>query len=88
MTDFPLVMVWWHDSRRPASEWLRLSDFVPESICHCCSVGYVVYEDGKQLALAPTIADANSDDPQISGTIQIPIECIVKRQIVKSSAFS
>jgi len=85
MNDNPLVAVWWFDSRRPAGEWLRLDDFEPEEICCCCSVGYLVHEDDEQLALAPNIADADSDNPQISGIIQIPVSCVTKRRTLKFS---
>ena len=80
---FPLVAVRWLDSRRPAGAWLRLSDFEPEGACDCLSVGYVVYEDDTLLAIAPNIADADSEDPQISGTIEIPVCAVVEKQMLK-----
>ena len=83
MTKFPLVVVRWLDSRRPATAWLRLSDFEPEGVCDCLSVGYIIYENETQLAIAPNIADADSEDPQISGTIEIPVCAVVERQILK-----
>ena len=83
MTKFPLVVVRWLDSRRPAAAWLRLSDFEPDGVCDCLSVGYIIYEDETQLTIAPNIADADSEDPQISGTIEIPVCAVVEKKILK-----
>lgn len=72
-------MVEWEDSRQPSAEWKRLSQFEPEGICDCVSVGFLIYDGEDYKSLASNMADVGSkENMQASGVINIPIACIKK----------
>lgn len=79
----PLVVIWWEDSRQPASAWARLSDLTaePEAV-QCASVGWLIH-DGDVKQLVPNMGDLGSDDPQASGLIQIPARCVIRVDRIK-----
>ncbi|MCH8328403.1 MAG: phosphodiester glycosidase family protein [Candidatus Marinimicrobia bacterium] len=44
-----LVMIEWEDSRRPTSGWERLTEYEPEGVCDCVSVGFLVHNGEVQV---------------------------------------
>ena len=79
MDSATLVMIEWVDSRQPSPSWTRLTQFKPEGICDCVSVGFLVYDGEDYKALAANMADISSDENmQASGVINIPTPSITK----------
>lgn len=74
--DCPLVLIEWLDSRRPISEWRFLGDAPDQGPVRCASVGWLL-RDGEMKVLCQTIGDADEDDPQGMGMIQIPACAVV-----------
>lgn len=76
-----LVKVEWEDSARPIPAWQWVDDYVlPETVL-CVSVGYLIAETDKAIAVAPNMGDVGRDRLQASGIIRIPL-CSVKRMTV------
>ena len=74
-----LVIIEWEDSRQPSGNWVHLSDFEPEGISECVSVGFLVYDGDDYKALAANMADVESEkNMQASGIINIPARCIIR----------
>lgn len=73
----PLVLIEWVDSRQPSGAWQFLEDIEPKP-CLCVSVGYVVNSTNEHIALAPNLADIESEEIQCSSVITIPKEAIKK----------
>ena len=88
-----LVIVEWEDSRQPSGAWKRLSEFKPDGICQCVSVGFLIYDGEDYKTVAPNMADISSDENmQASGLIHIPTTCVTKisplKEITSSSTSS
>lgn len=78
MTNCPLVMIEWEDSRQPTSEWRFLSSFDPETVVRCASVGWLIHDGADFKALAPNMGDVLVESSvQVSGVIRIPTRCIL-----------
>ncbi len=71
-----LVVIEWHDSRRPISEWRYLSDLEGEGPLVCKSVGWLI-DDGETKLLCQTVGDADEDGAQGMGIIQIPAVAVI-----------
>jgi hypothetical protein len=69
---YKLVSVEWEDSARPISEWQWIDDYQLPEIVTCISVGYLIAETDKTLALAPNLGDVTCERIQASGIIRIP----------------
>ncbi len=79
MEDVKLVSIEWLDSRQPSSEWRHLTNFKSAGICHCVSVGYLIYDGEDCKVIAPSMADIESEeDMQVSGVIHIPTCSVTK----------
>ena len=79
MKDCPLVKIDWEDSRQPTSNWSWLSEFKPNKVVECSSVGWLIHNGEDIKVLTPNFGDLeNEKDLQISGSIEIPASCIVK----------
>ena len=52
---------------------------------HCRTLGWIVAEDGKQIALAPTIqlSDDATEAIKAADTMMIPKAAITKRRIIR-----
>ena len=89
MTDVKLVSIEWVDSRQPSAAWQHLTHFKSTGLCHCVSVGYLIYDGQDCKVLAPNMADIESEeDMQISGEIHIPKCSITKiTQLVESGDY-
>lgn len=85
-----LVLIEWVDSRQPSPGWQMLSDYDPVAACACVSVGFLIHDGAETKALAPNVADVDSDDGmQASGVIHIPTACILRvAPLVERSATS
>jgi hypothetical protein len=78
MSAFPLVLIEWEDSARPAPAWRFVSDVETPAAVHCNSVGWLIH-DGDVKALAPNMGDINSEDAaQACGIINIPARSVVR----------
>lgn len=72
-----LVLIEWVDSDQPTGAWLRLSEFKPEGICQCVSVGFLIHDGEDIKIIAPNLADVTSEgNQQVSGTMSIPTVAI------------
>jgi hypothetical protein len=72
-------MVEWEDSAQPIPGWGYLAQFEASGIILCASVGWLIRDDGKLMALAPNLGAVNdANSVQVSGVIQIPTRCVVK----------
>ena len=72
-------MIEWEDSAQPIPSWRLLADYVPHDSLHCVSVGWLIQDDGKVLAVAPNMGGVNMEGSlQVSGIIHIPASCVLK----------
>jgi hypothetical protein len=73
---YQLVKVEWEDSARPIAAWQWISEYeLPETVT-CVSVGYLIAETKRALALAPNLGDIEHQAIQASGIIRIPRSAI------------
>jgi len=80
-----LVMVEWHDSRRPIDVWSRVGDKPEFAHTVCRSVGWLVHDGADVKAIAPNLGDMGTDEEQMIGAIQIPARAIVSmRDLVEA----
>ena len=80
---YKLLKVEWLDSARPSPEWIHISDFTPQKPVQCISVGYLLFENDKVLAIAQNIGEIDCVvNAQASGIIHIPICSITKKDIL------
>lgn len=71
-TPYKLVLVEWEDSAQPVSAWQWVDAYeIPESV-RCISVGYLIGQNRKTLAVAPNLGDLTSERIQASGIIRVP----------------
>ena len=81
---FKLVRIAWEDSARPISQWQWVDDYqMPETVT-CVSVGYLIAETKKAVALAPNLGDIEHDRQQASGIIRIPRRSILKMEVLSA----
>jgi hypothetical protein len=71
-------MVEWEDSARPISAWQWVEDYKLPEVVACLSVGYVISETDKAIALAPNLGDITQEKAQACGIIRIPRRAIIK----------
>ena len=66
-----LVLVEWEDAGAHTAEWLFVEglDFEPKL---CRSVGWVVHDTTRTLAIVSTHGYSPKDSEQVSGVVQIP----------------
>lgn len=75
---FKLVLVEWEDSARPIPDWQWIEDYsLPETIL-CRSVGYLIADTDKAIALAPNLGDITQERVQACGIIRIPRRAIIR----------
>ena len=70
----------WLDSRQPSSGWQFAEGFEPESVVRVRTLGFVMQEDEKAIAIAQSVAYDGFRQPvtQISGVMTIPRVCILE----------
>ena len=73
-TDIPykLVRVEWEDSARPIEAWQWIEDYDMPEVVACVSVGYLIADTKRAIALAPNLGDIEREQIQASGIIRIP----------------
>ena len=71
-TLYRLVLVKWEDSARPISAWQWIDEYQIPEIVECISVGYLIAETDKALAIAPNLGDITRTRLQASGIIRVP----------------
>jgi hypothetical protein len=71
-TKYRLVIVEWEDSQRPVSAWGWLDDYELPDCVSCVSVGFLVAESDRSIALAPNLGDIAQSREQACGIINIP----------------
>lgn len=73
-----LVLIKWVDSEQPTSNWIHLSDYKSHQPVSCVSVGYLIHDGKNVKALAPNMAETESEvNLQASGIIHIPSTSIL-----------
>ena len=81
---FKLVRVQWEDSARPIAQWQWVDDYqIPETV-ECVSVGYLIADTKKAVALARNLGSINHDRQQASGIIRIPRKSILKMEVLSA----
>jgi hypothetical protein len=73
---YPLVKVEWEDSARPIGAWQWIDDYEAPNIVTCISVGFLIANTKRAIALAPNIGDIRRERIQASGIIRIPRRAI------------
>jgi hypothetical protein len=74
-----LVMIEWEDSAQPIPGWMLLREFEPPSITRCVSVGWLIHDNDGVKALAPNMANIDSDQKrQVSAVIRIPERAVTR----------
>jgi hypothetical protein len=72
------VSVEWEDSAQPISAWQWIDDYEVPTITKCISVGYLIADTPKAIAIAPNLGDVTRDRIQASGIIRIPRSAIIR----------
>jgi hypothetical protein len=75
---FRLVVVEWEDSARPISAWQWVEDYQLAETVACISVGYLITETDKAIALAPNLGDVTREKAQACSIIRIPRRAIIR----------
>ena len=78
------IYVQWHDSYGVLSGWTELSDYDPKSLL-VESVGMVIKDDDKVLALAQNYAAATENTPRQANGIMVIPKVAIARIIFLSS---
>lgn len=75
-----LVWIEWVDSRQGEPQWQHLDNFKPFKPCKNITVGFLIFEDKKQVCVSQCIGDVadGPDDFQVAG-----IPTITKCSITK-----
>lgn len=72
------VLIIWQDSYGVLSGWQEISDYSAGEL-NIESVGFVIYENDKVIALAHNYAKETDNTPrQANGIMVIPKACIIK----------
>ena len=71
-------MIEWEDSARPVSAWQWVENYQEPEIVACLSVGYVIAETKRAIALAPNLGDITQEKIQACGIIRIPRSAITR----------
>jgi hypothetical protein len=75
---YPIVLIEWEDSQRPLSPWQWVDEYsLPDAVL-CHSVGFLIAQTKKALALAPNLGDVECERHQASGIIRIPRSAVRK----------
>ncbi len=75
---YKLVMIEWEDSARPIGAWIWVDEYsIPETV-KCISVGFIVAETDKAIALAPNLGDVELDRAQAAGVIRLPKSAVLR----------
>lgn len=69
---YRLVQVEWEDSARPIGAWQWVDEYELPEIVPCISVGFLIAETKKAIALAPNLGDVGRERVQASGILRIP----------------
>ena len=72
------VMVEWEDSVQINPSWQWRDEMDCPSVAGCCSIGWVMEEDHRQLSLAVSISTGESGRQQVAGVITIPKRSILR----------
>jgi hypothetical protein len=75
---FKIVRVEWEDSCLPISRWQWVDDYDAPEIVRCVSIGFLIADTKKAVAVAPNLGDLEKERPQASGIIRIPRSAIRK----------
>lgn len=81
-----IVLVEWEDSTQPRSAWQFISEFVPSKPIRCLSVGFVLSNKKKVLALASNMGNIGTGSEQANGIIHIPHSAIRSIRKIKVKA--
>jgi len=79
---YRLLKVEWEDSARPVPAWQWISDYEIPHTVSCVSVGFLIAETKRALALAPNLGDVGQEQVQASGIIRIPKSAIRSRSMI------
>ena len=79
MSQCPLVLIEWEDSRQPIANWVRLSTLDEPMPVRCASVGWLLHDGADVKSVAANVGDLDDEsNAQASGIIQIPTRCILR----------
>jgi hypothetical protein len=69
---YRLVLIQWEDSARPISQWQWVDDYQIPGTVQCVSVGYLIAETKKAVALAPTWGTSSTTASKQAGSSVYP----------------
>jgi hypothetical protein len=68
----------WEDSTQPVSEWQWIDAYEIPEVVKCVSVGFLIADTKKAIALAPNIGDFKRERCQASGIMRIPKSAVTR----------
>jgi len=78
MSDCPLVLIKWEDSRQPAPAWTYVRNLSAQyRPVICVSVGWLVQDTNECKVLCQNFGDMESENAQASGVMVIPTRCVI-----------
>ena len=86
MSDCPLVMITWLDSRQTDGAWQWLSKFEKLTPVEVVSVGWLIQDDAQVKVLAQSMAPDGDNNMQTAGRKAVPTNCVVKIEPLIESA--
>jgi hypothetical protein len=78
MSDCPLVIIHWLDSRQPCGQWRYLSALPDAKPVEVATVGWLVKDTAEVKVVCQNIGDlGNPEKAQASGIMTIPTRCVL-----------
>jgi hypothetical protein len=78
MSDCPLVLIRWLDSRQPTASWRFLSDLPDTVPVECATVGWLLKDGAEAKVVCQSVGDLGSpSNVQASGIMTIPTRCVL-----------
>lgn len=77
MSDCPLVMITWKDSRQPSGRWMFLHDIPDAKPVKCATVGWLLTDGDDAKVICQSMADIEASEMQAGGVMVIPACCVV-----------
>jgi hypothetical protein len=78
MSDCPLVIIRWQDSRQPCGHWRFLSALPETSAVEVATVGWLLKNTADVMVVCQNVGDlAHPEKAQASGIMTIPTRCVL-----------
>jgi len=78
MSDCPLVIIRWHDSRQPCGHWRFLSALPETTVVEVATVGWLLKDTADVMVVCQNVGDlGHPEKAQASGIMTIPTRCVL-----------